>query len=42
MTSEDLGYKPRIVEKARFEYSPLGIGFNKGLVENNKKDGLSK
>ena len=42
MTIEDLGYKPGIVEKAGFEYSPLGIGFNKGLVQSNKKDGLLK
>ena len=30
---EDLGYKPGIVEKAKFEYSPLGKVFNKGLDE---------
>ena len=24
LTGEDLGYKPDIVQKAKFEYSPLG------------------
>ena len=37
-----LGYKPGIVEKAKFEYSPVGKVFNKGLEENNKKEGLLK
>ena len=42
MISEDLGYKPGIVEKAKFEHFSLGIIFNKGLVESNKKDVLLK
>ena len=29
MTGEDLGYKPGVVEQAKFEYSPLGKIFNK-------------
>ena len=36
MTGEDLGYKPRVVEQAKFEYYLLGNAFNKGLNENNK------
>ena len=24
LTGEDLGYKPHVVQKAKFEYSPLG------------------
>ena len=28
---EDLGYKPRVVRKIKFEYSPLGEALNKGL-----------
>ena len=41
MTGEDLGYKV-VVEKAKFEYCPLGIVFNKGLDEKDEKDGLLK
>ena len=29
LTSEDLGYRPDPVQKAKFEYSPLGQVFNK-------------
>ena len=42
MTGEDLGLKPSTVEQARFEYSPLGKIFNKGLKEEDKKEGLLK
>ena len=28
LTSEDLGYRPNPVQKAKFEYSPLGQAFN--------------
>ena len=40
LTCEDLGYKPSVVEQAKFEYSPLGKVFNKGLDkdEDKKKD----
>ena len=31
LTGEDLGYKPDLLQKAKFEYSPLGKAFNKGL-----------
>ena len=31
LTDEDLGYKPDVIQKAKFEYSPLGKVFNKGL-----------
>ena len=37
LTSEDLGYKPGVAEKAKFEYSPLGKVFNKGSDESDKK-----
>ena len=30
LTGEDLGYKPGVVEKVKFEYSPLGEAFSKG------------
>ena len=35
-------YKPDIVQKAKFEYSPLGKVFNKGLDKDDKKEGLLK
>ena len=41
LTGEDLGLKPSTVEQAKFEYSPLGKIFNKGLSEDYKK-GLFK
>ena len=38
LTGEDLGYKPDVVQKAKFEYSPLGQVFNKGLDTSEKND----
>ena len=40
LTGEDLGLKPRTVEQAKFEYSPLGKIFNKGLDKDDRKEGL--
>ena len=40
LTGEDLGLKPNTVKQAKFEYSPLGKIFNKGLSEEDKKEGL--
>ena len=37
LTGEDLGLNPSTVKKAKFEYSPLGRIFNKGLNEDDKK-----
>ena len=42
LTGEDLSLKPSTIEQAKFEYSPLGKIFNKGLSEDNKKEGLFK
>ena len=42
LTGEDLGLRPDTIEQARFEYSPLGKIFNKGLSEDDKKEGLFK
>ena len=42
LTGEDLGLKPSTVEQAKFEYSPLGKIFNKGLREDDKKERLFK
>ena len=42
LAGEDLGLKASTIEQARFEYSPLGKIFNKGLSEDDKKEGLFK
>ena len=42
LTGEYLGLKPSTIEQAKFEYSPLGKIFNKGLSEEDKKEGLFK
>ena len=42
LTGEDLGYKPGVVEKAKFGYSSLGKVFNKGLDESDINEGLLK
>ena len=42
LTGEDLGYKPGVVEQAKFQYSPLGKVFNKGLGKEDKKEELLK
>ena len=38
LTGEDLIYKPGVVEPTKFEYSPLGKVFNKGLGKKDKKE----
>ena len=42
LTGEDLGYRPDPVHKAKFEYSPLGQVFNKGLDSSEKQEVLLK
>ena len=42
LTGQDLGYKPSVIDKGKFEYSPLGKIFNDVLKEENKKEGLLK
>ena len=42
LTGEDLVLKPTTIEQARFEYSPLGKIFNKGLDKDDKKESLFK
>ena len=37
-----MGLKPSTVEQAKFEYSPLGKIFNKGLDKDDQKEGLVK
>ena len=42
LTGDKLGYKPSVLEKAKFEYSPLGRVFNEGLDKEDNKEGLLK
>ena len=42
LTGEDLVLKPSTVEQAKFEYSPLGKIFDKGLSEEDRKEGFLK
>ena len=42
MTGEDLGIKQSTFEQAKLEYSSLGKIFNKGLSEEDRKEGLLK
>ena len=42
LSGEDLGLKPKTVEQTKFEYSPLGKIFNKGLSGHDKKEVLFK
>ena len=42
LTGEDLGLKPSNIEQTKFEYSPLGKIFNKGLSEDDQEEGLLK
>ena len=38
LTGEDLGLKPSTIEQAKFEYSPLGKTFNRGLDKDDKEE----
>ena len=45
LTRKDLKYKPNALNKAKFEFSPLGKAFNQGLdkkAENYKEEGVIK
>ena len=42
LSGEDLGLKPSTIEQAKFGHSPFGKIFNKGLSEDDKKEGLFK
>ena len=39
LTDEDLGFKPSNVEQAKFEYSPFGKIYNRGLDKDDQKEG---
>ena len=42
MTGKTLGYKPGVIQKAKFKHSLLGKVFKKGLDESDKKERLLK
>ena len=42
LTGEGVDYKPSAAEKAKFEYYPLGRVFNRGLKDEDTKEGLVK
>ena len=45
LTRKDLKYKPNVLNKAKFEFFPLGKAFNQGLdkkAENYKEEGAVK
>ena len=42
LTGEDLGYKPDVVKKVKFEYSPLSQVYNEGLEKDESQVGLLK
>ena len=37
LTDEDLGYKPSVIEQAKFEYSPLGMSLSKAFKKDEVK-----
>ena len=42
LSGENLGYKPDVIQKAKYEYSSLSKVFNEGLDKSDKKEGLLK
>ena len=42
LTGEDLGYKPDVLQRAKFEYSPLGETFNKVFKKDYKNKKVIK
>ena len=42
LTVKYIGLKSSTIEKVKFEYSPLGKVFTKGLNKHDQKDGLLK
>ena len=38
MTGEDLGHRPSVLEKAKFESSPLGMSLSKSFKKDNVKN----
>ena len=42
ITGEDLGYEPDVIQRAKFEYSPLGEAFNKVFKKDDKNKKVIK
>ena len=42
LTGEDLGYKPDVIQRAKFEYSPLGKAFKKVFKKDDKNKKVIK
>ena len=42
ITGKDLGYEPNVIQRAKFEYSPLGEAFNKVFKKNDKNKKVIK
>ena len=42
LTGEDLGYKPDVIQRSKFEYSPLGEAFNKVFKKDDKNKKVIK
>ena len=38
LTGEDLGHRPSMLEKTKFEYSPLGMSLSKSFKKDNVKN----
>ena len=38
LTGEDLGHRPSVLEKTKFEYSPLGMSLSKSFNKDNAKN----
>ena len=38
LTGEDLGHRPSVLEKTKFEYSPLAISLSKSFKKDNVKN----
>ena len=38
LTGEDLGHKPSMLDKTKFEYSPLGMSLSKSFKKDNVKN----
>ena len=42
LTSEDLGHRPSVLEKSKFEYSPLGMSLSKSFKKDYVKNIANK
>ena len=42
MTGEDLGHRPSVLEKAKFEYSPLYMSLSKSFKKDNVKNNTNR